>query len=879
MTLWISRLKRRVRALILPQTVDQDVAEEMRAHIEYETLSLVQQQGLSHSEARRQAMISFGGVERFTEEHRDARGVQPLREFAEDLRYSARTLRRSPGFSISAILVLALGIGASAAMFSAVDAVILAHLPYENDEQLVRIFEQNSPTNRWTLSVVDIQAIEQHAKSFSALGALRLREVGVTAGKAPERQSAGFINAGFITALGVRVAAGRALLPDDERPESPAVVVLGHTYATREFGSPPNALNAVVTVDGIAHRVVGVLGASETHLGYFRADLWPILRRSVPNRRGPFGIFSIARLKPGVSVEAAKRELNDISLRIYPDWQAGFADKSARLTPYSLRETVIGNTSGPMWLFSSSVALVLLIAISNVASLSIVRSIRRWREVSLRAMLGASRNRLVRMMVTESVVLATAGETLGLAIAWAGLKALQQFAVGIPRLGNASIDGRTVAVAMTLSVIAGLAIGVVPAFRLLRRESDNANRAGSRTVGDGEHSHRLRSTFVAAEFALALPVLAAGALLLNSLMNLQRVDPGFDVQGVQTVRISVPSAAYADNTDLSRFWKRAAANVSQLPGVIAAGFSTAIAPTDNGRNVDNYDVVEAPVPTGSSQPTVTWPSVSNEFFTALGIKLIEGRLFMPTDTGGIPAVVVTQSWVKRHFAGRSALGRELIRGGCVQCPHTVIVGVVSDITFDQLNLPGDAVFSPVDEGWPSQMFLYVKTASGDPSVAQRVRDAVRAAGADAAFGVMTPLEESVYESMAQPRHWATILLVFAGASLLMAAVGVFGLLSYAVELRRREIGVRMALGAASRTVVSSMVLGGMRYAAGGAAVGVVLTLVASRWLRSMLFGVSAFDPLTLASVTTGLLAVGFVASWLPARRAANIDPVEAMRPE
>ncbi|HET6763991.1 MAG TPA: FtsX-like permease family protein, partial [Longimicrobiaceae bacterium] len=522
---------------------------------------------------------------------------------------------------------------------------------------------------------------------------------------------------------------------------------------------------------------------------------------------------------------------------------------------------------------------VLLIAVANVASLSLVRSMRRWREISLRSVLGASRGRLVRLMVTESVALAMLGAVLGIAVGWAGLRLLQRFAAGIPRLYAARLDGRAVAVALALALAAGIVIGIVPALRLMAGDA-GASGGGTRTVGDGRLTRRVRSAFVAAEFALALPVLAAGALLLNSVMRLQRVDPGFDPRGVQVMTIALPSRPYADDSVATAgFWRRVIAGVEQVPGVASAGFATAMPPNDNGNSINNFDLVDRPVGPDETQPTAPWPVVSADFFAALRLPLLEGRLFTPTDTGVVPVVVVTKAWARRWYPGRSPVGRELVSGGCSECPHTVVVGVVGDATVDGLGTPGEAVFSPLTEGWPTQLHLFVR-ASGSAAATERlVRAVVQSAEPSAAMGPMDAMEARVYDSVAQPRHWALILAAFAAAALAMAAVGIFGLLSFAVALRRGEIGVRMALGAPARRVVHSILADGMRSALAGTGIGLVLALAAARWLRASLFEVSAFDPPTLLAVTAGLLAVALVAAWLPARRAAAIDPLEAIRAE
>lgn len=891
MTNIILRLRRRLRALLNPQAVDRELEKEMRAHIALEADEIART-GVAPDEAARRAAAAFGGVSRFAEDHRDARGIRWFTEFWSDVRYAGRSLRRAPGFTLSATLVLGLGIGASIAAFSAVDAVLIARLPYSDDHRLVRIVTQANPEDRFTLSAVDVQSIQKYSRTIGAIGAIRGGRVSVTSSGVAERLPVVRMNAGLLEALEVKPLAGRALTVADERQGAPATVVLAHAFAVRKFGSPSGAIDSVVTIDGTPHYVVGVLPPEHVNLGGFTADMYSIMPAVTPTRRGPFGIFSIARLRPGVTIDDARTELREITRRISMDWTGTVADTSRRLAPYYLRELIVGSSSRTMALFGGAVVLVLLVAVANVASLSIVRSLRRWREISLRAVLGASRTRLVRLMVTESLVLSAIAGAVGIALGWVGLKAFQAFSQNIPRLDTASIDGRAVLVAIALTLVVGVAIGIVPALRLIIADRGEKMRHGARTIGDTRHSTRMRAIFVGAEFALALPLLAIGGLLLNSLMRLNAVDPGFDPRGVIATRISVPSAAYTEPAAMAAFWKRVETNVLKIPGVTGVSFGTLIPPNTFGGGNNNFDLVDSPTPPGQSQPSSTWANVNPEFFETLRVPLREGRMFTASDTAtgadtsgtantrpAQPAVIVTEAWAKRYFPGRSAVGRELFSGGCTTCARTSIVGVVGDVTLDGLTQPGIAMFRPLSAGWPSQLNLFVRTSATVGAITPRIREAIRAADPSAAPDVPTTLDEQMHASTAQPRYWATILIGFAGAALVMAAVGVFGLLSYAVELRRREIGVRMALGAQASRVVQSMIAGGMRCAAIGAALGIALTLVASRWMRALLFEVSSVDPTTLLAATAGLLVVAMVACWVPARRAAAIDPTEAIRGE
>ncbi len=877
---WWSPVVRRLTALRKGEQLDHELDAEIRLHLDMEAEDLARTRGLDPVEARRQALVAFGGVDRYKEAHLDARGVRWLSELVQDLRYAIRSLRRSAGFSLSAILVLALGIAACTAVFSAVNTVLLD----PNYDQLVRVYQENS-TGRWTLSTVDYRAIEAQQKSFSAVGVLQSRGVAISAGGDPTRAQSGWVTAGFLRALGVQPISGRSIEPSDEDLSAPPVVVIGYRLAVRSFGDDRAAIGRTLTIDGVAFTVVGVLPPSVTDLAGRRAEVWPALQLRPPERRGPFGLLVIGRLTPTATLESARQDLAGISERIFPDWASSFQDQSARLTPYPLRAAVLGNSGHMLTIFSAAVGLVLLIAIANVASLMLVRVTGRGHEIALRTMLGATRSRLLRLLVTESMTLAAAGALLGIVLGIFALQALVAFGPGLPRLNEARLDVRAAAFAAGLALFAGLIIGAYPTLSLLRDNPAPGLREGERTIGGSKRSQSIRGAFVVAEIALSLPLLAIAGLLLNSFLRLTRVDPGFDVRPILTLRIQLPASRYPADSAIARYWAHAMPLVRQVAGVVDAGLGSSIPPDDQGWSNNNFDLVDRPVPSGTAQPTSAWPSVTSEYFGALGVPLLEGRLFTPGDTASgdsvsvPPVVVVSRTWARRYFPDGTAVGRRLISGGCTTCPFTTVVGIVGDIKYEGLSGRADAVYSPATEGWGQDMTLFVRTAGSPAEVLDRVRAAVRSVDPDVPLDDAAPMEDRVYRSVAQPRNWMLLLSGFAATALLLAAVGIFGMLSYTVRARRREIGVRMALGAGQPTVVGMIVRRGMRYALLGTALGLAAALAGSRALASTLFDLSATDPFTLASVTLLLLSVAFIACWLPARRAAAIDPVEAIRLE
>ena len=869
----MQRIARWFRALVSGATIDHELDEEMRLHIEMEAEDLVRTRGLDPEEARRQAAIAFGGLERHKEAHRDARGVRWVEGFTQDVRYAARSLRRNPGFSLAAVLVLALGIGATTAVFSAVDAVLID--PGARD--VVVIYEQNSPTNRWTLSTVDYRAVEAQSQSFTAVGAVRHREVSLFAGGDAKRVVTGFATAGFFRALNASIVRGRGFDRSDERVGAAPVVLVGQAFAQRELGGEASALGRSLVIDGISHTVVGILSPNAKELAGIRAQVWPVLQLAQPTRRGPFGLRVVGRLKPGVTLEEARRDLRQVSDAIFPIWQAGFQDSTAKLTPVPQREAIIGGAGRMLGIFSGAVGLVLLIAVANVAGLMLVRISRRWREISLRTVLGATRARVVRLLVTESVVLAAVGGGLGIGFGVLGVRLFAAIGPRMPRIGEAHLDARAALFAAAVTLFSGIVVGILPVVLLQGREAARGLNEGARTVGGSRRTRTLRAAFVVAEFALALPLLAAAGLLMNSFLRLQRVDPGFDPRPVLAINVELPSGTYPNDSAIAKYWAIALPRVRNVPGVIEASLGTDL-PPDNDGNSNNFDLVDHPVGAGNAEPTSPWPSVSGEFFATLRVPLLEGRTFTVGDSADAPPVlVVSRSWARHYFPEGSVIGRRLVSGGCYQCPLTTIVGVVGDVKYMGLDGASDAAYEPVTQASFRGAYVFVRTDRPAAQMIGPVREALRSVDPGVPLDDAAPMEERLYDAITQPRHWVMLLSGFAAAALALAAVGIFGLLTYTVNARRREIGVRMALGEQQSSVVAMVVRRGMGHAVAGAAIGLAAALVAGRWLASALFDVSPADPATLLVVTAILLGVAFLACWLPARRAASIDAAEALR--
>ena len=872
---FIADLSVRLRSLFNRSSEEREMDEEVRFHVEREIQERIRR-GEHPDVARRSAMVEFGNIGQHKEEIRDARGTRPLEELLSDIRYALRGLRRNPAFTLTGILVLGIGIGATATVYSIVHSVVLADLPYPEPERLVRVVEKNSPTNIWALSTADVMSIRERQRVFAEWGELSRAEVAISGSGTPERVVAARISSGYLRAIGIPVAKGRPILASDETSDAAAVMIVTDEFATRRFGTADVALGKALSLDGIPHTIVGVLPPGRDELGGIRSSVWPALKLPVIVRRGPFWLRGVGRLKPGVSVEAAAADLSRISSEILPLW-SDFRDSTAKLTPQPLQEAIIGRSGRQVGLFAAGVALVLLLAIVNVATLVLVRASSRAQELAVRVMLGARRGRVARLLVTENLILTLSAALVGLLIALGGIRLAVRQLPSLPRINDVALDWRVIALGVVAAVISGILVSLSPIAALRERTNLASHAMGRRTDG-GHRTSRLRSAFVVAEFALAWPLLVASGLLLNSFLRLQRVDPGFDPSGLVSIGVNLPASRYAENAEIIRFRELALQRLAAVPGVRSVGLASDVPPDPNYGAFDNFNLVHKPVPEGQAEPNAPWYYVNASYFATLGIDVIEGRNFTDADTAqAFPVVIVSESWARQFTPGESAVGRQLVQGGCYDCPRTTIIGVVEDVRNLGPSLPMVAVYGPTTQ-WVNRgqsINVLARLRSVSPATMDALRRELRAIDPDLPL-VETTIDDQMEASIADPMRWAAVLTAFAACGMGLAALGVFGLMAYSVRQRRREIGVRLALGAEPSSVTWLVVARGMRYAAIGSAIGLAVTLLFVNRIQAMLFGVSPTDVLTMAVVGALLLGSAFLASWIPARRAARIRPMEAI---
>lgn len=865
----------RLKALLYRRRLERELEEELGFHVEQEAEARA---NAGSADARREALASLGGLERVKEEVREARGVLPLEELVADARYALRSLRRNAGFTLTVVAVLGVGLGAATAVFTVVNRVLLAGLPYRDPDRLVRIYQKNSPTNLWSLCVVDVQAIAEQQRTLEAFGAARYATASLSGIATPERVAVGKVTSGFFRALGVRAVRGRLIESEDDRPGAAAVVVVSHRLAERVLGGAAAAVGKALTIDGVSHAVVGVLEPGLGELAGLEAEAWPSLRIETPSRRGPFGLRGVARLKPGVTLSQATRDLAGISERIFPIWASGFPDAAARLTPVPLRDAVLGGASRQVGLFAGAVGLVLLLAVANVATLMLVRTSAREHELLVRSALGAGRHRLARLIGTEGMVLTLSGGLAGVGIAALSLRVVGLVAPNLPRLAEVALDLRSLAFTGVAALVAGVLISLAPLSSVLASASSvgSSSLASSPSrTGTGRRANRIRGALVTAEFALALPLVVGAGLLLNSFLRLQRVDPGFDPRGVYSLALSLPRVRYRDDAAAQQFWRLAEMRAAEVAGITAAGLAGSI-PPDNGGDVNNFDLLDKPVPAGTAEPVAPWSAVTEGYFTALQIPLLEGRLLSLADSGSSPpVVVVSRTWAAKYYPETSAVGKQLRSGGCTTCPPTTVVGVVGDVPYLGLATGAEGVYAPLAQEGGQSLHLVVRSSLGSAATFRALHAAIASLDPDLA-PVDVDMTDHLHRALGDPRRWTAVVGAFATAGVLLAALGVFGLMSYVVRQRRRELGVRMALGASPRGLTRLVVERGMRYALTGTLIGLGLSAFESRWLGSLLFGVQASDPFTLAMAVALVLAVAAVACWVPGRRAARLKPLEVL---
>ncbi|HEX6966672.1 MAG TPA: ABC transporter permease [Gemmatimonadaceae bacterium] len=815
--------------------------------------------------------------------------------FTQDLRDALRSLKRSPGVTLMIVLTLGLGLGGATAIFSVVNGVLLRPLPYPEPHAVVRIWNHFEGTPQAPLSPAEYFDYRDRVHAFAAFGGYATGEqMTLTGGEEPERVSAAYLTTGVFPALGVPPALGRAFTPDEDWPGAEKVVVLSHRLWVDRFGGSPSVIGTRITLDGEARTVIGVMPTDfrlpEDFAGEPTQVLVPLAydRTTVPNRGSHF-LRAVARLAPGVTLERAQQEVRTVAaqfVRDYPDaYPAGMHFSASVL---SLHQDVLGAVRPALLVLLGAVGLLLLIACANVAGLLLSRADARRREFAVRAALGAGRMRLVRQLLAESLALAILGGALGVLIAYWGTHALVAAQPGdIPRMSGVGLDVRVLGFAFALSLATGLAFGLVPALRAGRSDVQASLREGGRGPTAGAGRQRGQRLLVVAETALTLMLLIGAGLLARSFVNLRNVNPGFRSEHVLTARVTLPDANYPTPAAVTRFYRRLVDRLGELPAVNAAG-AVSFLPLATTLGDLNVHIEGRSVPEGDVSPRGYWLVVTPGYFRALGMRMLEGRAIQATDDERAPgAVVINETMARRYWPGEDAIGKRFTLGGGAGPGVVTVVGVVDDVRHGSLDAapkPQMYLAHAQFRMWNTHaavtgMTLVLRTPGNPAQLTAEVRQAVHALDPNLPVSDVRTMARVVSSSIARPRFMTMLLSLFAGVALMLAAVGLYAVMAYAVSRRTHEIGIRMALGAREGEVARMVVSQGLVLALAGIAIGLMGGVALHRLIASQLFDVSATDPMTLAAVSALVAVIACVACYVPARRAARVDPVIALREE
>ena len=800
----------------------------------------------------------------------------------QDLRYGIRTLFKNPGFAAVAAITLAVGIGANTAIFSVVNATLLRPLPYAEPDRLsVVTIDRLEQGRRFTVSKADFLILKEEMRSFERLAAVTTDRLNLTGMKEPQRVAAMWVTADFFSILGVPPVLGRGFAADEDRPGRPAVAVVSHGLWERHLSADPGAIGRSITLNDQIYTVVGVMPKGFTFLRDF--DVWPILQLTPPTKRPPFFYRMVGRLKPGVGEPQLRAELAAMHDRVESAWpdpqKTGWAFEAE-----PLKEFITGGARPALLVLWAAVGCVLLIATANVANLLLSRAATREREIAVRAALGAGRWRLVRQLLTESLVLAVLGGGLGLVLALWGIDLLPVLEPGnLPRLSEVRLDRGVLLFTTLTSLLSGVLFGLAPALQISRGRLGETLKESGRSVTGTRVQQRLRGLLVVVQVTLAMMLLVAAGLMVKSFIQLQKLDPGFKPEGLLTVQLSLPETRYPEPHQKSAFFRELVAVSGRLPGVVATSVSSSVPPERVGI-LEVFEVEGQPTPAGVNRPMAEELVIGPDYFRVLGIPLLQGRAFKPSDdANALPVALINQTLARRYFPDGNAVGKRFQAGGFgPDETWFTIVGVAGDVKYNGLSAePTPTFYVPFEQNlWSGdQMHLAVRSASNPQGLVEALRRELRALDPTLPLANVRTGEELLFAAASRPRFQTLLIGLFALVALLLSGVGIYGVISYAAAQRTHEIGVRLALGARPRDVLALVVGQGMRLACLGVGLGLIGALSLTWLMKGLLFQVSSSDPLTFALIAILLSGVALFACLVPARRATRTDPMIALRYE
>jgi putative ABC transport system permease protein len=893
---WREEIRTRLAGLRIEPAHESEIVEELAQHLD-DVYECALANGLSEDEARRAAIDELADPNLLPNELK--RTQKPFREapvpggtgrsnlftdFVQDLRYAGRMQRKNPGFTIVAVIALALGIGANTAIFSVVNTVLLRPLPYKDPERLAMVWEDASKHGypRDTPAAANYIDWRDQNTTFEGMAAIADESFNLTGAGDPERLEGRLVSANLFPLLGVEPQLGRPFTAPEDQPGSNRVVVLSYGLWQRRFGGDNSIVGKTLNLNGDTYTVVGVMPA-RFQFPSSDDELWvPIAftAQQAANRNRHY-LQVVGRLKPGVSLEQAQTEMSTIAARLQQQYPESNADLGAAVT--SLHEHLVGDIRPALLILLGAVGLVLLIACANVANLLLARAAVRQKEIAVRVALGARRGRLIRQFLTESVLLATVGGVVGLGIAYGGLILLRAFIPeNISQAREISMDLKVLGFTFLVSVITGLIFGLAPALQAARFNQTETLKEGGRDSATGSGGKRIRGLLVMSEVAVSLVLLIGAGLLINSFLRLRNVDPGFSADNLLTMKFVLPEPKYSNFANRTAFYSDLVQRVEGLAGVKSAAVTTNLPLYRQGNSI-SFSIEGRPAPPPGQEQIVVTRIVSPGYFETMSIPFLSGRQFTDQDTSTTPRVVViSETMARRYWPGEDPVGKR-IGAGRIQRPEDWIqvIGVVKDVRqFELTAEPRPQMYlSYRQAGFFAPRDLVVKTDVDPASLAATVRKTVWEIDKDQPVSNIKTMEEILLDSIARQRFSMLLLAIFAAVALILAAVGIYGVMSYSVAQRTHEIGIRMALGAQTGAVLKLAVGYGLKLVIAGVVIGLIAAFALTRVMSTLLFGVTATDPTTFALISLLLIGVAAVASYIPARRATKVDPIIALRYE
>ena len=885
---WITGLRMQLRQLLHRSAAEERMDEEIRFHIEMQTEKNIRA-GMSPEEARRRAVLAFGGVEGHKEELREGRRIPLLEDLWRDVRYAVRSLRKVPGFAAMATLTLALGIGASTAMFSVLNSVLLRELPVQDEDEVVVLWTEApaGASDHVPVSQGELTDFRKQTRTFESVAGVAFQGASEQALRDrghPIAVTGIPVTGNFFPTLGVTPVLGRTLLPSDDVPGAAPVMVIGYGFWQRYFGGDPAAVGRVLERNGENFTVVGVVprGFEFPQAAEFWIPVHAAFPEEAQKRSSGYVIYDlVGRLRPGTTITEAGKDYEAFLRTGDPQRPAALRGMKPVLTP--LPELITGDARATLWTAAAAVGLLLLIACVNVANLLLIRGSARAQELAIRSALGAGRRRLVRQLLTESGVLAFVGGVLGVLLTFAAVGVLVAVAPAeLPRREMITVDSRVLLFALGMTALAALLSGLLPAVLSAAGELSAWLRGGGRTASANRGVQALRHGLVIGQISLAIVVVIGAGLLVRSLISLQGADMGFNAERLLVLQTTLPPDALPERPQQMALQEETLAQIAAIPGVISAASLPARPFSGEGGWLATYTGESQTSEVQATNPWVNFEVVDPDYFRTLELPLRHGRAFGPQDREDAPRVAIVSEAVAEHtWPGEDPIGKR-IKGGPPEGPgewHTV-VGVVGDTRYRELTDPQPSLYLPIRQfSGPVPMSLAVRTRAEPTALIPQIRLALQQIHPDLMLVGGGSMRQLLAAPLARPRFSTFLLSTFAAITLLLAAVGIYGAMAATVRQRTREIGIRMALGATVEEVRALVLRQGMRLAFWGCAMGIIGALLGTRALRSMLFGISPTDPLTFVAVAALILAAAALACYLPARNASRVDPVNELRAE